>query len=116
MIRRPPRSTLFPYTTLFRSSSGSILSSIGELMPYYISDVVLEDDIIMHLKSWYQALSNADVELANRVKKSAHFINNAMTSKDIESFINYFISLDALFGIKGDVERSIKEEIGRAHV
>src|SRR2546430_11937468 len=27
MIRRPPRSTLFPYTTLFRSSSGR--SSIG---------------------------------------------------------------------------------------
>src|SRR5256884_3213620 len=24
MIRRPPRSTLFPYTTLFRSSSGHI--------------------------------------------------------------------------------------------
>src|SRR2546422_8166244 len=23
MIRRPPRSTLFPYTTLFRSSTGS---------------------------------------------------------------------------------------------
>src|SRR2546427_2139618 len=23
MIRRPPRSTLFPYTTLFRSSSGN---------------------------------------------------------------------------------------------
>src|SRR5260370_7913919 len=37
MIRRPPRSTLFPYTTLFRSApfqaslfrSGSRLSSIG---------------------------------------------------------------------------------------
>src|SRR2546430_11326514 len=25
MIRRPPRSTLFPYTTLFRSGSGWIL-------------------------------------------------------------------------------------------
>src|SRR3712207_8883872 len=24
MIRRPPRSTLFPYTTLFRSAEGSI--------------------------------------------------------------------------------------------
>src|SRR2546430_12309571 len=24
MIRRPPRSTLFPYTTLFRSASGQI--------------------------------------------------------------------------------------------
>src|SRR3712207_1176265 len=27
MIRRPPRSTLFPYTTLFRSSQGSGLKS-----------------------------------------------------------------------------------------
>src|SRR3712207_9054037 len=25
MIRRPPRSTLFPYTTLFRSKIGSVL-------------------------------------------------------------------------------------------
>src|SRR3712207_9055117 len=25
MIRRPPRSTLFPYTTLFRSSSAEVL-------------------------------------------------------------------------------------------
>src|SRR2546430_9783235 len=27
MIRRPPRSTLFPYTTLFRSPKGAILAS-----------------------------------------------------------------------------------------
>src|SRR5216683_5404927 len=27
MIRRPPRSTLFPYTTLFRSRSGGFLAS-----------------------------------------------------------------------------------------
>src|SRR2546430_4297533 len=27
MIRRPPRSTLFPYTTLFRSTSGSIFDA-----------------------------------------------------------------------------------------
>src|SRR5256885_9148197 len=26
MIRRPPRSTLFPYTTLFRSACGSMMS------------------------------------------------------------------------------------------
>src|SRR5438552_14773816 len=30
MIPRPPRSTLFPYTTLFRSSSGSISDRYGE--------------------------------------------------------------------------------------
>src|SRR5438874_10515064 len=28
MIRRPPRSTLFPYTTLFRSSSASRLGTV----------------------------------------------------------------------------------------
>src|SRR3989454_5782531 len=28
MIRRPPRSTLFPYTTLFRSISGGSASSL----------------------------------------------------------------------------------------
>src|SRR2546430_5675813 len=29
MIRRPPRSTLFPYTTLFRSHAGGEQSGIG---------------------------------------------------------------------------------------
>src|SRR3712207_7526486 len=29
MIRRPPRSTLFPYTTLFRSSDESDLPPVG---------------------------------------------------------------------------------------
>src|SRR3712207_8006139 len=33
MIRRPPRSTLFPYTTLFRSGeSGSLRSAVERLM------------------------------------------------------------------------------------
>src|SRR3712207_9359001 len=30
MIRRPPRSTLFPYTTLFRSTSATLANSSGE--------------------------------------------------------------------------------------
>src|SRR5256885_9269974 len=29
MIRRPPRSTLFPYTTLFRSGFERVLSSVA---------------------------------------------------------------------------------------
>src|SRR3712207_8580517 len=31
MIRRPPRSTLFPYTTLFRSGTGSCLCALQAL-------------------------------------------------------------------------------------
>src|SRR2546429_7150363 len=33
MIRRPPRSTLFPYTTLFRSTGGVITSEHIKLRP-----------------------------------------------------------------------------------
>src|SRR2546426_7343168 len=29
MIRRPPRSTLFPYTTLFRSAQYDVLFAVG---------------------------------------------------------------------------------------
>src|SRR5215216_1221274 len=32
MIRRPPRSTLFPYTTLFRSKSDQVLQQRGHLV------------------------------------------------------------------------------------
>src|SRR3712207_9256235 len=30
MIRRPPRSTLFPYTTLFRSAAGQLLLKLAD--------------------------------------------------------------------------------------
>src|SRR3712207_7417680 len=35
MIRRPPRSTLFPYTTLFRSEPGVLRGSV-QLRPHAI--------------------------------------------------------------------------------
>src|SRR3989442_15370084 len=39
MIRRPPRSTLFPYTTLFRSSK--VPSELEQLLVMQISEVTL---------------------------------------------------------------------------
>src|SRR3712207_7908944 len=35
MIRRPPRSTLFPYTTLFRSSGFVLFVILWSLIVYY---------------------------------------------------------------------------------
>src|SRR2546426_8563500 len=40
MIRRPPRSTLFPYTTLFRSADQPILDHVGP------ADTVLARDVV----------------------------------------------------------------------
>src|SRR5256885_13920399 len=35
MIRRPPRSTLFPYTTLFRSVIGVFTQSFAQMLGHY---------------------------------------------------------------------------------
>src|SRR5437870_10314698 len=42
MLRRPPRSTLFPYTTLFRSHDGSDVFSDGMIRP------VINDELTIH--------------------------------------------------------------------
>jgi len=92
-------------------SGGSILSEIGKLLPYYIDDFELKNDTAQVLEEWYNSLHYLEIDIKNRVKKAAHFINNAMVSDGIDSFIHYFISLDALFGKKGDVERLIIEGV-----
>src|SRR2546423_12035941 len=38
MIRRPPRSTLFPYTTLFRSRMGAVDAIIDRLLAHEYRD------------------------------------------------------------------------------
>src|SRR2546427_3130303 len=42
MIRRPPRSTLFPYTTLFRS--------VAAIHPAVVHPTVIADEIAVHLE------------------------------------------------------------------
>src|SRR2546428_12373848 len=41
MIRRPPRSTLFPYTTLFRSVFGAVYADIHAALPILQALIVL---------------------------------------------------------------------------
>src|SRR5437588_6383736 len=46
MIRRPPRSTLFPYTTLFRSYTRALLSAIPLPDPSVVrKKIILEGDV-----------------------------------------------------------------------
>src|SRR3712207_7809673 len=44
MIRRPPRSTLFPYTTLFRS--GGKGGPSPDLLEHLVGDVVVRVDVL----------------------------------------------------------------------
>src|SRR2546429_4196875 len=51
MIRRPPRSTLFPYTTLFRSlqAEDDHVDSVNESLTYYIALKNAGVPVEMHL-------------------------------------------------------------------
>src|SRR2546430_12994392 len=52
MIRRPPRSTLFPYTTLFRSTIGLILVNLVR------PGVGLDPALVRELLATYRAQEN----------------------------------------------------------
>src|SRR3712207_7193247 len=69
MIRRPPRSTLFPYTTLFRSLNflGAVI--VGTAVAMIITKVIPEDKVttelilaaligglIWNVGTWYKGL------------------------------------------------------------
>jgi len=81
MIRRPPRSTLFPYTTLFRShKDGSVLLSIsddricklnhvGSLTWIVLEEAATEltlDEVIRRLQDQFEAI-NAEGEFSYEV-------------------------------------------------
>src|SRR3712207_7706872 len=59
MIRRPPRSTLFPYTTLFRSRDlelGLRRAALAEL----VEAPVVADDVVDHLDRKQHAVERLD--------------------------------------------------------
>ena len=68
MIRRPPRSTLFPYTTLFRSAV------IGSSLAAYSKN---RDDLYDELSSCSTDIAN-DIECVASVKEGLETMSNFM--------------------------------------
>src|SRR2546430_5884888 len=62
MIRRPPRSTLFPYTTLFRSLSLENFRRFSQLersKRQWVEDIdAISDYIVVHDRAWNIARTN----------------------------------------------------------
>src|SRR2546427_8377317 len=63
MIRRPPRSTLFPYTTLFRSTGEADLSSIK---PAYDS-LPFKAEIFAFIQRMDHAYAEADLVVCREI-------------------------------------------------
>src|SRR2546430_7455757 len=79
MIRRPPRSTLFPYTTLFRSSSGGndadltyarAVATTQNKRGWIQSPLVLRDRKSTRLNSSHSQISYAVFCLKKKKKKN----------------------------------------------
>src|SRR2546428_7438422 len=77
MIRRPPRSTLFPYTTLFRSGRSGILQALGTRWIGPWSAPIDGDRKSTRLNSSHDQISYAVFCL--KKKKSAEAMRGAMT-------------------------------------
>src|SRR3712207_7963146 len=56
MIRRPPRSTLFPYTTLFRSEPAPSSAPAPRAVLFDV-DGTLVDTVYQHVIAWWEAFA-----------------------------------------------------------
>src|SRR5438045_9275107 len=77
MIRRPPRSTLFPYTTLFRScSSAVILPRLSALRSngFFIASSGISDRKSTRLNSSHLGISYAVFCLTKKKKKKNNLV------------------------------------------
>src|SRR2546430_2621001 len=63
MIRRPPRSTLFPYTTLFRSPRGLgevVFGSVPETLPAFVQPEMIRPLHVEDVEVWKAVVVRVD--------------------------------------------------------
>src|SRR5260221_7484104 len=89
MIRRPPRSTLFPYTTLFRSISDFVaLAAVLQLPERDLADqglvVAAVKRWLASNRDWLLILDNADdLELAADFLRSEEHTSELQSHSDL---------------------------------
>src|SRR3712207_9256526 len=111
MIRRPPRSTLFPYTTLFRSTNMSMtfksaVSEVENLKSNSISDVAKQ----VLRGALMGARGNSGVILSQIFRGIA----KGLEGKDEVNALEFAKSLEE--GAKYAYKAVMRPKIGRAHV
>src|SRR5256885_3379736 len=86
MIRRPPRSTLFPYTTLFRSQSRLDLFALGRIVLLirahqrdFLADVLMQERSEEHT-SELQSPCNLVCRLLLEKKKNDFLVIDGTTA------------------------------------
>src|SRR5258708_34899143 len=90
MIRRPPRSTLFPYTTLFRSKesfplslSGSFTSSFAVNFNKYSWRLIMNNFTIINFWQWlrFQPSQKRSEEHTSELQSPDHLVCRLLLEK-----------------------------------
>src|SRR3712207_8675496 len=96
MIRRPPRSTLFPYTTLFRSAGSKLdelteMSDVRNWNPQMVArsdndwkslyDIIFESNLLLDRKSTRLNSSHANISYAVFCLKKKNKIMHAIADR-----------------------------------
>ena len=110
-----------PYTWCIqfpaRTSSGLrvAVSQLGEaVFPFFCENVELSSGAVESIQDWFVNLLHLPAEQRARVEKASHFVNRGIMTGGLDSYVNFFISLDALYGKPGDVGRSIQRGVDSA--
>src|SRR5258706_7337447 len=95
MIRRPPRSTLFPYTTLFRSQhQKSLHSGAGVLRPLAFEAVRQRSE---EHTSELQSLTNLVCRLLLEKKKKEKTYVEEVLDHNISLYIRLYVTRNHVF-------------------
>src|SRR4051812_49467677 len=88
MIRRPPRSTLFPYTTLFRSDLAieadiaSDTASVSAMVEALLAAAPRSEEHTSELQSHVNLVCRLLLEKKKKKKKNRNMTNDTYTSHD----------------------------------
>src|SRR5689334_23852020 len=97
MIRRPPRSTLFPYTTLFRSDvallafadDGDLAAALGE-MPVDAVERNRSEEHTSELQSQFHLVCRLLLEKKKKTKNKHTKIKHTKTKTNTEHYTKIF--------------------------
>jgi hypothetical protein len=88
-----------PYTQM--------MAHIGRIFPPILNEFVLSTDNIEGVKDWYMRFQASSEALKQRSLAASQFLNRAIFASDLDSFLYFYITLDALFGERYKVEKTI---------
>jgi len=111
VISPPPREI----GLLRREASGDILSCTARdsIFPYLGYEIQIDDVFACKVQHWYSRMRAHPNDMFERACKCAFFVNLGLCNRETSSFIYFFIALDALFGRKHSVGKSIIQGVER---